>query len=526
MLLFQLAHAKMISPEVLKTFGLEEKDGAVLIPYCDETGHVLVKKQRTNVKATAGSYWPKGVPLMPYGLNVAAKLREKGQQWLILVEGESDCWTLWRHELPALGVPGAGAGGCLKAEHVRDVHELYIHVENDSAGQQFVQGLQRQLAKIGFAGDVFTFSVPAPHKDVNDYYRALVVQCEGDFPGALGRLMRNATPLSLAAGELTRMSDVAAEHLEWLWPERVPANAITVLDGDPGLGKSSLSLDLAARVTTGQPMPFSDKTRPPGQVLLLSAEDDFARVVKPRLQRCGADLKAVLAKMDLFGGDKPFLFPYCLADLGRILSDFPIRLVIVDPLMAFFAGSVDSNKDADVRRVFAELKELAEQRHSTILVIRHLNKSNVGKAIYRGGGSIGIVGAARSALLVGRDPEYPDKALLAVTKSNYAQMPPSIRYSINNDAGSGLIHWEAETGHDADELLATYTRDRDKQIQLALAFLKEFLGDGQAHAAGDVLAAGALRQLSVRTLYRARDQLHIAHNSSGHGLWQLVDGAS
>src|SRR5262249_1771394 len=156
---------------------------------------------------------------------------------------------------------------------------------------------------------------------------------------------------------------------------------------------------------------------------------DAARTILPRLQAAGADLDRV----QLLGTVRDALgerLPQLPGDLGRALERLPdVRLVVIDPLMAFLGEQFDACRDQNVRRCLFALARLAEKHQATLLLVRHLNKSGQGAAIYRGSGSIGILGAARACLLVGRDPEVDGQAVLAMSKCNLAARPRSLAYA-------------------------------------------------------------------------------------------------
>jgi hypothetical protein len=170
-LLERLADAKRLPADFLRELGLDDlPEGGVGIPYYDVTGQEIAVKRRTALKATDGSYWPKGTPLAAYGqwrLDAAAKAG-----FLILVEGESDCWALWYHQLPALGIPGANAAKTLEREHVEAVPTLYVHREPDDGGAAFVKGVASRLAAIGFDGKAFELRMPDGVKDPADLHAA------------------------------------------------------------------------------------------------------------------------------------------------------------------------------------------------------------------------------------------------------------------------------------------------------------------------------------------------------------------
>jgi AAA domain len=223
-----------------------------------------------------------------------------------------------------------------------------------------------------------------------------------------------------------RVADVPRERVRWLWPGYLPVGKVVVLDGDPGLGKSTVTADLAARITIGKPMLDGSGGGDPGAVVLASAEDGLADTIRPRLELAGADLArvAVIEALELADGRSvPLELPGDLEALEAVVRDVGARLVTIDPLMAFLAGTVQASRDQDVRRVLHPVKELAEHTGAAFLVVRHLRKAATETAVQRGGGSIGIIGAARVGLMVARDPADPDRRILAVTKSNVGAIP-------------------------------------------------------------------------------------------------------
>jgi len=332
-----------------------------------------------------------------------------------------------------------------------------------------------------------------------------------------------------------KLADVSPERIEWLWHGRIPLGKLTVLDGDPGLGKSTIALDLAARVSTGRPMPGETITRPPAGVVLLSAEDGLADTIRPKLDAAGADPERVVAVTGVLAGDGIYRLPTLPNDLPWIAQEIgkiSARLVIVDVFMAYLDGAVNAHRDQDVRGALAQLAAVAEQTGAAFLVLRHLNKSAGGAAIYRGGGSIGIVGAARSALLVGRDPADEARLVLAVNKSNLAPIAPSLAYRIVDSGGVGRVEWEGVTSLTASQLLAAPVDDGERTaLDAAIQVLRDIL------AAGPVPARDARRQareagVSDATLRRAKDAAGVIIRKVGrpgetgqHWAWSLPEDA-
>ncbi len=224
----------------------------------------------------------------------------------------------------------------------------------------------------------------------------------------------------------------------------------------------------------------SDLCEPAG-VVILSAEDDLSDTIRPRLEAAGADLARIVALTAVNTGDNTRL--PMLSDLDAIkhaIAQVNARLVIIDPLMAYLSSKIDSYRDQDIRRSLAPLAALAAETGVAVLVIRHLNKNGSGNALYRGGGSIGIIGAARSGLLVAKDPEDEGRQILAVIKANLAKRAPSLAYRILATNEIPYLSWEGPTGHTASSLLANQGEDGEggSTLKEAKEFLWEMLVDG------------------------------------------------
>jgi len=338
---------------------------------------------------------------------------------------------------------------------------------------------------------------------------------------------------------LAPLAGVRPQPVRWLWPGRVPLGKLTILDGDPGLGKSLLTLDLVARVSTGREMPDGSRgdLEGPAGVVLLSAEDDPADTIRPRLDVAGGDPArvAVLQAVDEVevaddGGERRRERGVTLADiepLRQAIQETGARLVVIDPVMAH-VGKADSHRDAEVRGLLRPLAELAQETGAAILIVRHLNKSAGGNPLYRGGGSIAWIGAARSGLLVAPDPddETGQRKVLAVTKSNLAQPAPALAYTIEAvvHEGAGFVPrvcWHGESAHTARSLLAQPTEDGERSaLEEAKAFLLDLLGAGPVEADRVHREARAAGIADV-TLRRAKALLGVrSAKTTWGGCWQ------
>lgn len=323
----------------------------------------------------------------------------------------------------------------------------------------------------------------------------------------------------LPTGKL--LSEVHPERVEWLWPRRIPKGKITVLDGDPDNGKSVLTTDLAARITAGLNLPDETPTEAAGAVLV-SAEDGAADTIRPRFDAAGGDPTRAL----LLGDEDPFAIPGDIPRLERAVRQVGAALVVVDPIMAFLARDVNSNRDQDVRRALTPLKQMAERTGAAVVLVRHLNKTQGGNTLYRGGGSIGIIGAARSGMVVGRHPDDEELRVLAGQKNNLSLPPESLAYEIETaDNGSARIAYKGVSEATAGQILDVPTGGEGKS---ALAEAQEFLrSELRSHpvSAKAIERRASEASLYTRTLKRAKKALGVESDkeSDGSWTWKLPD---
>jgi hypothetical protein len=232
---------------------------------------------------------------------------------------------------------------------------------------------------------------------------------------------------------LQSVSQLNPPPTEWLWPGYLAAGSLAILDGDPGQGKSMLTLDVAARLTTGRPWPDGAASPGPAAVVLLCAEDSDS-VIRDRLASFSADL----ARAFLWPRDGDLGLPRLPMDHKRLdqslteiaLAGAAPRLVVIDPIVAFLDRSIPTSSDAAVRRALAPLARLAEKHRCAILLVRHLTKKANPAALYRGAGSIGFIAACRLAWLAAPDPKADDRFLLAQSKNNYAPLSTTLAYTL------------------------------------------------------------------------------------------------
>lgn len=325
---------------------------------------------------------------------------------------------------------------------------------------------------------------------------------------------------------------VEPERVRWLWPGYIPFGKVTVLDGDPGLGKSTILIDIAARLSRGLPLPNGKQHRPMGTVLLMG-EDGAGDTIIPRLMNAGGD-RAMVAIRDTYTNDKgmeiPPGFPSDRDKLKADIEEAKAGLVVIDPVMSYLDPDINSNNDQQVRRALMPLAMLAEDTGAAIVMLRHLNKSTGGSALYRGGGSIGFVGVARSGLIVVRDPDDSTRVVLASTKSNLGPPPPSLNFRLTGcENGAARVEWEGHSTHSAETLVQQNNDEERGAVGEAIAFLKEVLAPGRM-LAKEVQKQARDAQIADRTLRRAREALGIrqdtpyirkAQTQDGQFTWEL-----
>lgn len=331
-----------------------------------------------------------------------------------------------------------------------------------------------------------------------------------------------------------RVADIPPERVEWLSMSRLAAGKITILDGDPGLGKSSLSLDWAARITRGDALPYGPKNRPRG-VVILSAEDDPRDTIRPRLDACQADLSRVFLfdMRDEEGNSYLPSLPGDLEALASMIEATDAALTIVDPLIAYVAGELKSGSDQDMRRMLSPMGTMLARTRCAGLGLRHLNKTAAMSSLYRGGGSIGIIGAARFGLLVAKDPadETGKRRILAVQKANIGDDdPPSLVYRLESVGGTDVarVVWEGESDLRANALTAPPADEGDRsRVQGALDWLRDILGGGSVPT-NELKRLAREDGFNWSSMERARDRkdsgVHVGRVGFGRGgrwVWSL-----
>jgi len=288
----------------------------------------------------------------------------------------------------------------------------------------------------------------------------------------------------IAAGTL--LSNVQPQKTAWLWHPRLALGKIQTLDGHPGLGKSLLLIDMAAKVTRGEAMPDGTPCLAAGGIVVIMPEDSLEDTILPRFARAGADLSKVMDLSvvevndddddlaDEEAGDdeeakevikRPFQLKTDLDLLEAAIRRVDAKLLIIDPIMAL-AGDTDMYKDDDVRTLLLPLKLLIEKLQVSCVLVRHLTKTHGDNPLMAGGGSVAFIGLARSGLMVTRHPEDSSQVILSHIKSNIGPLAPAITYTICSDKASGddrpYIVWGSEISDSTSDLLASKRKTSKK----------------------------------------------------------------
>lgn len=295
--------------------------------------------------------------------------------------------------------------------------------------------------------------------------------------------------------QLKYYDKVKSRKVDWLWYPYIPYGKITIVQGDPGDGKSTFLLNLAALLTLGKHLPGAAERQEPMTVIYQNAEDGIEDTIKPRLENVGADCSRV-AYLDNNS------FSACDDSIENAIVRSSARLLILDPIQAFL-GDADMNRANDIRAIMGKLAGIGERTGCAIILVGHMNKNGGGKGIYRGLGSIDFTAAARSVILVGRVKDAPNIRALLHIKSNLAAEGKSIAFELSEDCS---FRWIEDFSITQDELLCDTKNADDSKIGEATNILTDFLSGGRRSATEcyDICKENGI---SSRSLERAKAAL-------------------
>jgi len=358
-------------------------------------------------------------------------------------------------------------------------------------------------------------------------------------PKALPYVAAKNPPAADSAGRIAyrRASDIQAKPINWLWQGRIARGKVTMVAGNPGLGKSQVTgADMAATVTTGGAWPDGSCCER-GNVALLSAEDDPEDTGRPRLEAAGADLSrvfvldAVVEAFNAEGGEikRAFNLKTDLARLGRMLDEIGgAAMIVIDPITAYL-GETDSHKNAEIRALLSPLSDLAAKHGAAVVCVSHLNKSAGGEALMRVTGSLAFVAASRAAFIVAKDPENDARRLFLPMKNNIGNDRSGLAFKVESaqvKSPAGLIEtsrivWEPDpVVMTADEAMQPQGDPEERSaMDDARQFLLGLLADGPVRA-GQIKSDADGAGFNWRTIQRAADRLNIERHKDGmRGGW-------
>lgn len=324
---------------------------------------------------------------------------------------------------------------------------------------------------------------------------------------------------------LRRLADIEPRQVSWIWPNYVPLGKLTIVEGHPGMGKTLALSDLIARITTGRTMPDGSASDLPGpaNVLLLASEDDAADTIRPRLEAAAADLNRVYLWETITTDDVSRLpaLPEDTGTLASIVTEADVKLVVIDPLMAFLSLRIDAWRDAEVRRVLTPLAILAGDLGIAVVAVRHWTKSPTLNPLHRGSGSIAFSAAARSVLVVGQHPEDDDLRVLVSLKSNLGPRPPALAFEIEQVGMAPVIRWKGPVELASEDLTGA-GRDPSPVRSAVLAYVK---GAGRPVSSKELAEDLGLKEATARWhLHQATKDGQLVR--VGAGLYRPASGSN
>ena len=391
-----------------------------------------------------------------------------------------------------LSLGGVGEKALLRFLSDRpNIKTVYLCLDSDQAGNDACS----RLAELVPEGLTVHRLVPL-FKDWNEVLQRRAEIADGKYLSEAIYGLRE--PPQEETVEIIRMSEVDTQTVEWLWKPYIPFGKVTIIQGNPGEGKTTLALCLCAACTNRKPFPLMPEHEP-FNVIYQTAEDGLGDTVKPRLMEAEADLDRVLvideSKQELSLSDE------CIE---KAIRQNGARLIILDPIQAYVGEKTDMNKANEIRPIFRRLAEVAERTACAVILIGHLNKAAGGQSAYRGLGSIDFRAAARSVLLIGRVKREPNIRVIVHDKSSLAPEGKPMAFCLDPETG---FEWVGEYDITADELLSGAGGNTATKTEQAETLILDLLADENEMTSEEVMKAAAEVGISERTLKTARRNL-------------------
>lgn len=404
----------------------------------------------------------------------------------------------------SLGGVGAKALDGFLSER-KDIETIYICTDSDKAGNDATSRLLKSIPE-----HMTVIRLIPCDKDWNE---VLMHKDELTHSKYIYKTVTLREKPEKKAVPMIRMSEVQQTEVDWLWYPYIPFGKLTIIQGNPGEGKTFFAMQLAAACTNRKFLPQMDPFEP-FNMIFQTAEDGLGDTVKPRLLSAEANLERVLVIDD---ADNPLT----LADerIENAIRENNARLVIIDPLQAFLGANVDMNRANEVRPIFRRLAEVAQSTNCAIVMIGHLNKASGSQSTYRGLGSIDITAVVRSLLFIGKVRSDPTTRVIVHEKSSLAPPGQSLAFSLGDEKG---FRWIGAYDISAEDLLAggEGSKTELKQEQ-AVKLIEEFLSEGRKVSIAEINKEATERGISERTVRLARNSMgdKIASERQGKDWW-------
>ena len=370
-----------------------------------------------------------------------------------------------------------------------DVERVFLCLDADKAGEDACKRLTALLPD--------TVSVTRIQPCMKDWNDVLVHRAEIPNRNYFKSIVLKE-PSKPETVKIIRMSDVELTPVEWLWKPYLPFGKLSVLQGNPGEGKTYFAMHLAAACTNGKLLPNMERMEP-FNVIYQTAEDGLGDTVKPRLIEAGADLDRVLV-ID----DSEVQLTLSDERIEKAIIENNARLVIIDPIQAYLGADVDMNRANEVRPIFMRLGQVAQRTGCAILLIGHLNKAAGMQSLQRGLGSIDIAAAVRSVLFIGKLKHDPTMRILTHEKSSLAPPGVSLAFSLGDEGG---FRWVGEYDITADEMLSGIEPQRETKTQQAKDLICTLLAGGKQVFSEDIDKAALEKGIPGRTVRDAKREL-------------------
>lgn len=373
----------------------------------------------------------------------------------------------------------------------KDIENIYIATDNDEAGNKAAEKMAETIPQ-----EISVYRFLPQAKDWNE---DLINERNGLPTDDYVTIGVRKPKYHTKSVPMICMNDVEQTEVDWLWYPYIPFGKLTIVQGNPGEGKTFFAMQLAAACTNQKFLPDMEPFEP-FNMIFQTAEDGLGDTVKPRLVSSGADLQRVLVIDD---SDNPL----SLADdrIEKAIRENNARLMVIDPLQAFLGANVDMNRANEVRPVFRKLADIAQSTGCAIVMIGHLNKASGTQSTYRGLGSIDIAAVVRSILFVGKVKDDPTTRVIVHEKSSLAPPGQALAFSLGDQKG---FRWIGAYDISAEDLLAggEGTKAELKQEQ-AMKLIYELLSDGREVSVAELNKEAIEREISERTVRMVRNSM-------------------